>query len=351
MVVVHIASHGRFSLGAPGREFNARSGRQHRWKVLHPDHVFRRCHAAAGVIGQTCAVDNLHAKRVAAEVEQPSWRYTVVLGHTRKQAAQLQGDLCLGRRRSLRRQRRHRVRQTPVTRDVVFRQRDEFNHPLVALAGGFAPAEDAVLLQQHAFTRRMIGHDFLAQARQVEARHHIRHPGQSAAIDLLAQGFAIGLVRDHVGGERMGVVDEFVRQVAVQQGFYRRCGCLAIEQGQTQRVDHVFVRECVELTQLQQGFHAHGGVSVRFDHRKVAAAAFDAQHSHIGPEQVLHRGLDGGVATTVQHQLGVAPEQSGAVGAQGQVGTYSLGAVVINALSGFIRIPQTLHFYLPEIGC
>jgi hypothetical protein len=98
------------------------------------------------------------------------------------------------------------------------------DHPVVGLLGIVAEGEDAMLVEDQAFDRRVGIEDIGRRFRQLEARHDVGHETHLAAEDLLAQRFAVVLVDDGQNGGRVCVVDKFMRQEGVQQRLDRRIG-------------------------------------------------------------------------------------------------------------------------------
>ena len=95
---------------------------------------------------------------------------------------------------------------------------------LIGLLGRVADGEDAVLQKHQAFDIGILVEDIGHRLGQREAGNGVGHIGDAVAIDFVHQRLVVGLVgqRQHGGG--MDMVDEFVRQEGVQQGFDRRIG-------------------------------------------------------------------------------------------------------------------------------
>ena len=76
---------------------------------------------------------------------------------------------------------------------------------------------------------------------QGEARHHIGHQHHPLAVDLAADRFGIGLIRQGQQGRGMGVIDEGVRQEGMQQRLDRRVGRRWIDQVAALDSHHVLI--------------------------------------------------------------------------------------------------------------
>ncbi len=99
--------------------------------------------------------------------------------------------------------------------DVALHERDHFDHQLIGVARRFREGEDTVLGEQQALDLGVALIDLGCEFSELEARHDIGHETAAAAEDPLAHRFGIGQSRYGGRGDRMGVVDEFMRQVGV----------------------------------------------------------------------------------------------------------------------------------------
>jgi hypothetical protein len=95
--------------------------------------------------------------------------------------------------------------------DVAFRRGHAFDHALVAFPGGFAPSEDAVLVEHHQLCARKLCAELDDLFREQEARHHIRHEQKPIAPNAPRVLGSIRLIDD--GEHRVGVrvIDDFRR--------------------------------------------------------------------------------------------------------------------------------------------
>ena len=245
-------------------------------------------------------------------------------------------------RRQVRRQLGHR-RGLALQLQAFFRHGDEFDHARIGLLRRVAHGENAMLQQDQAFGFRMLVEHIGHRLGQRETGDGVGHIGDTVAIDFLHQRLVVGLVgqRQHGGG--MDMVDEFVRQEGVQQGFDRRVRRGGIQQIDALEVDHVLVGQLVQLAQLAQRLQPHRRQARRFDHAHVPARALDADHIDIFAELVFHDRLDRGIAAAMQHHFRIAAEQACGVGAHRQVFVHALGGVIGGEFLGVGVRPLGLH--------
>ncbi len=139
------------------------------------------------------------------------------------------------------------------------------------------------------------------------------------------------------------MVDEFVRQEGMQQGFDRRIGRGGVQQVDALEIDHVFVGQSVQLAQLAQRFQPHRRQAGRLDHAHVPAAALDADDVDVFAQLILDAGLDRCIAAAMQHHPGIAAQQPGGVGAHRQIGVDALGGVAGDKILRLGVRPFRLH--------
>ncbi len=224
---------------------------------------------------------------------------------------------------------------------VVLGAADEGYHALVGLPGAVAERKNAMAHEHHADRMGAGLARILActQTREIESRHDVGNDHHRIAVDLAYAAFALWGIGDGQHRVGMGVIHELVGQAGVQDGLDRRRRRRGLEHVGGKLVDHLRVRQRIELRQAQQIVELHRRESGRLYGFQVPAAAFDVQDVFVLAEQVFLRQLDRGVAAAVQHQGPVAPEQARTIGAQLQ---FTL------ALRRFAVVPQTLHVQLAK---
>ena len=235
---------------------------QQQWIILGPDIVVRCHHAGLAVAPDFRTVDIIQDFRSGPEFQHhPSPAVSAqVIG---EQPAQ---DRCdFGNRGNLIRQPRRGKDWPAVFLQAYFGQGHRIDHPLIGFLRGIAEREDAVLVQDQSLHIRRVGMDFGCRLRQRETRHDVGYITHALAIDIAADILAIRLVRQAEHRRGMGVVDKFMRQEGMQQGFYRRIRRCGIQQIATLEIYHVLIAERVQRLQPAQRFEAPpAGPPVRY---------------------------------------------------------------------------------------
>ena len=224
---------------------------------------------------------------------------------------------------------------------VILGAADQGDHALVGLPGAVAERKNAVVHQHHADgvgagLARILAR---AQARQVEPGHDVGNDHDGVAVESRGCALAVGRIGDGHDRIGVGVVDELVGQAGVQDGLDRRRRRRGLEHVGGELVDHLRVRQRVELRQPLQIVQLHRRESGRLDGLQVPAAALDVQDVFVLAEQVLLHQLDRGVAAAVQHQRLVAPEQARGVDAQSSSLWHCADSLVV---------PEALHVQLAK---
>ena len=140
----------------------------------------------------------------------------------------------------------------------------------------------------------------------------------------------------------MGVIDKGMGQEGMQQGLHRGVRGCRIDQVLALGGHHRLITESIKDPQGAQRFKAHRRMPRGLNGAQIPATAFDTEHGDRFTEQAHHGGLNGSIATAMEHQLGIRPQQTGAVGAQGQIGTHSLGPIAGDRLLGVAIRPAVL---------
>ena len=317
-------------------------GGDHQRPVLGADGVIGRHHPRLAVAGNVRAADKIHDVGAGAEVEDQASPCALDLCILAAARAAQDGRHHGERRDRLRQLRRHEHRRA-IALQPPLGQRDKRDHALIGVARAVAEREDAVLVQDQSFDVGLGVVDVRRHLRQREARHHVGNHAHPSVIEIGADGFAIRLVDEAQDGVGVGVVDKFVRQEGVQQGFDRRVRRRGLEQVFALNAHHVLVGEFGAGAQLAQTVEAHGRQSRGLDHGHVRARAFDAEHRDLLAEQVGHDRLHRGVAATVQHKLGIAPEQAGGVDARGKVAADALRRIAVDRRLRLAIHPAAFH--------
>ena len=100
--------------------------------------------------------------------------------------------------------------------DVILRDRDIVNHPVIGFLRSVAKGEDAVLVEDQALNRRVLFEHFGGRLGEREAGHDIGHKAHFLAEEFCAHLLALGLIRNGENSRRMCVVDELVREEGMQ---------------------------------------------------------------------------------------------------------------------------------------
>ena len=209
-----------------------------------------RHHAGLAVAFDLGAVDEIHHRIVAAEIEHEALPGAVDFAI--RQAAGATDNRCdVCYRCQTRRQPCACECRFAIFRQPFFSQGHQRDHALIGLLRIGAKTEDAVLDQHQPFDRGIGVERFRCGFRQAKARHHVRHVSYPLAVNLAAQRFAVGLVgeREHRG--RMGVVDEFMRNEGMQQRFHGRIGRGRIDQIGALQAHHLFVGKLIAGAKFQ----------------------------------------------------------------------------------------------------
>jgi len=120
-------------------------------------------------------------------------------------------------------------------------QTNQIDHAVVGFACVGAEREDPVLMQNQSFALRMGVENLFGFSGQREAWHHVGYDGGARSIDLPAKRHAVRPVAQRENGIGMRMVDEFVGDERMQQGFDRRIGCGAVEQVGPLNRNHLIV--------------------------------------------------------------------------------------------------------------
>jgi hypothetical protein len=301
----------------------------HGRRPLGADHVVRRHRAAHRQVGH-----------VGARGEADGRLASVVPGHegaprgARGRAPQL-GERHrirdVGRRRPDGRVPRPRLPQRAL------RAVDEADHPLVALPGVVGEGEDAVVKEHHPLEGREVraAGPLPDLAGEDEARHHVGDHEHAPAVELLDALLAarrVGEGDDRVG---MGVVHEAQGDQRMQDRLDGRIGGRGIEERGALLAHHVSVGERVALRHAQQGGEPHRREAARLDRGEIPAASLDVEDVGLVAVEVVDPELHGGVAASVQHEGGIAPQQARCVGTE-----------LEEILGGLGRAEQALHRHL-----
>ena len=191
-----------------------------------------------------------------------------------------------------------------------FRLADGRDHPFIGFFRGLAEREDAVFEEDQPLDRRIAGMGGGAGPGELETRHDVGDQPHRPAIDFAANLLTVRLVGQREHCIRMGVIDEFVRQEGVQQGFDRGVGRLRFEKIAALVVDHLLVAQPVEGGEAAQRIEPDRGEARRFDTGHVPAASLDAKHVDGLVQQVAHGRLDRCVAPAVKHQSRVSSQKT-----------------------------------------
>ncbi len=188
--------------------------------------------------------------------------------------------------------------------------------------------------QHHADGRRprFGGKALRAQAREVEAGHHVRNDDHEVAVDLADSRLAVGRVGDREQRVGVGVVDVFVGEQRVQDRLDRRRRGARPRHVRRQLVDHVEVGQRRQLREAGEVREAHRREPGFGDRGEVPAAALDVEDVLVVADQVALAQLDRRVAAAVQHERAVAAEQARRVAAQRELARLRGGVVVVPAV-------------------
>ena len=103
------------------------------------------------------------------------------------------------------------------------------------------------MLDQHEpFDMRIRLESRSGRLRETEAWKHIGNASDALPIDTPADLLGIGLIGDRNRRDRMRVIDEFMGQEGVQQGFDRRVRRGAVEEIGALHAHHVLIRQLIE---------------------------------------------------------------------------------------------------------
>ena len=227
--------------------------------------------------------------------------------------------------------------------DVTLHKRDHFDHQRIGVVRGFGHREDAVLGEQKPLHGRVALEDRGGGFRKLEAGHDVRHKAHTATENPRADGLGVRQAGNRGRRDRMGMIDELMRQIGVQKRFDRRIGSARIEQILPLRIDHLLVGEGVETAQTVERLSPHCGMAVGLDHRQVAPAALDAKHIDGFAEEIGQLGLHRSIAAAMHDQARHAAEQAGGIGAQSQILADALGGVMLDAGARIVIGPKAIH--------
>ena len=79
---------------------------------------------------------------------------------------------------------------------------------------------------------------------QPKAGHQIGDKRQPVPENLSGNSGHVWQIGQRQKWRRMGMIDVFMRQPGVQQGFDRGVGCSGIDQGRALDIHHILVRQC-----------------------------------------------------------------------------------------------------------
>ena len=171
------------------------------------------------------------------------------------------------------------------------------------------------------------GPDVIDQ-RQPVAKQFAHHPGR------------IGQVGQHQHGGCVGVVDETMRQIGVQQRFHRGGRRGGVDQVGAQRVDHVCIADSRQRPQPAQGGQPHRRHAARLDLRQIPARPLDMDHLHRLAVKIAKRKFQRGVAAAMHHKVGGRPDKPRGIDPEGQRPRGRVGARSIFAGAGLRILPS-----------
>ena len=237
--------------------------------------------------------------------------------------------------------RRHLPRRRAPQR--LLRAIDQRDHAFIGFARGSPEREDAVVQEHHAdgVRRRLAREDVGAQAREVEARHHVGDHHHRVAVeraDALLPVDAVGDGEHRVG---VGVLDELVGKDRVQDRFHRRGRRLGAQHVGAHLVHHLRIAQLAQPGERHEVRHLHRGEAGLLDVLEVPAAALHVEHFALAPEEVRLAHLHRGVAASMQDQRLVAPQQPRGIDAQPEVAGESRGLRVVPQVQHGSTIPES----------
>ena len=197
-----------------------------------------------------------------------------------------------------------------LLRQPFFRKGHQRDHALIGLPRVGAKTEDAMLDQHQAFDRGIRVEHLCRGFGETKARHDVGDVADPLAVNLAAQGFAIGLVGEREHRRRMGVVDEFVRNEGMQQRLHGRVRRHRIDQIGALQLHHLLVGQFFAGAELLQGRQPHRRQARGLDRAHVPAGALDAQHVDGVAVEIGQLRLHRGIAAAVQHQPRILAQQA-----------------------------------------
>ena len=315
--------------------------------VLRADGVVGGGDPFQPIARQFGAVDKIQHFRAAAEIKHETlvkaWP-----GRIRQRAGAAQNRRDLGRVCHLRRHGSGGENRFAAAPQPLLGERHDRNHAFIGLARAHAKAENSMLQQHEPFGCGISVVDFGRLLGQQKSRHDVRHDPDTRPVQVGDALSGIGLVGEAQHRRRMRVVDIFVRQKGVQQRLDRRVRRTWIEQIGALDAHHILVRQRVAFAQFSQRCESDRRQAGRLDIAQVPAAAFDAQHLGGIPEQIGQDRLDRRVAAAVQHQPGIAAEQTRGINAQRQIASDAALAIARLHRRRIAVRPQAAHRSPPE---
>ena len=223
---------------------------------------------------------------------------------------------------------------------------DGRDHAFVALLGGVAPGEEAVLVEDHELGEVASRGALLPQRRDLlgerEPGHRVGDHEHGVAVDRADAGGAVRLVGDREEGVRVRVVDEFAGDDRVEERLDGGLRSRPVDRLAAELLHHLLVGERRERGELAEALDAHGGEALWADGAEVAAAAFDVEDGDCLACRLGDGSLDAGVAAAVQDEPRIAPEEARSVDAEREI-LPVLGAELAEDLLGFFSVVAREH--------
>ena len=296
---------------------------------LGPQYMVGRDRAAGAIVGKIRAVYKVTDSVAGAVMQDKALGLCTVLRRNGDGAAYDRGDL---RHACQIVRKRHLGKRRGACVQPALGHGHHVDHPLVSLARGLAEGEDAVHTQDQPFDAGIGAPEVRADLGQLEARYHPGHHDRTLAIKVAADIFAVGLVRQGDDGVCVGMVDEFLRQECVQQGFDRGIWRLRVDQVLALQGHHILIAQGFARLQCPQPVQAHRGQPRRLDGCHVPARTLDAQNLGVTAVEVGDLGLHRRVAAAMQDQGGVATEKLRRIDPKRQIRIHTVRRIVLDGL-------------------
>ena len=186
----------------------------------------------------------------------------------------------------------------------------------IGFLGGFSKGEVPVIEQDQSLDIRIGLVVFRSRFGQIKAGLNEGNNGHFISKNLSHHIFGIQQITQGQHCGRVGVEDEGMWQIGVEQGFDRTRWAACIQHLAAHGIHHVLVREAVQRAQFQERVQPHAGQAIGADRTQIVPAAFHVNDRVLNSEQVWPLHFARGVAAAMLHQIRVATNQTRGIGQQ-----------------------------------